>query len=83
MDVGAAIARAGEIALSDGASRSSTRGEGVLRGFGVSSSFGAAFDFAVFSVLPDVSLAPDFLFAVLGFGVGVWRRFVCDEGLGL
>jgi hypothetical protein len=61
---------------------SSTCGAGVFRGLGVSS-FPADFDFALFFASSDVFFAPDFFLAVFGFGVGVWRRFVFDEGLGL
>ena len=58
---------------------SSTCGAGVFRGLGVSS-FRADFDSALFFVLSDVFFAPDFFFAVFGFGVGVWRRFVFGVG---
>ena len=67
-----AIARGGGAAGSDAARASSTCGAGVFRGLGVSS-FRADFDFALF-------FAPDFFFAVFGFGVGVWRRFVFGVG---
>jgi hypothetical protein len=49
----------------------------------VSSSSRADFDFVVFFVFPDASVALDFFFAIVGFGVGVWRRFVFGEGLAL
>jgi hypothetical protein len=52
--------------------RSSPNREGIFCGFGVSSSSRAGFDFSVFFVSPDASAAPDFFFAALGFGVGVW-----------
>ena len=70
--VGTAIARGGGGVISDAARASSICGAGVFRGFGVSS-FCADFDFALF-------FAPDFFFAVFGFGVGVWRRFVFGVG---
>ena len=70
--VGTAIARAAGAAVSDAARASSTCGAGVFRGLGVSSSR-ADFDFALL-------FAPDFFFAIFGFGVGVWRRFVFDVG---
>ena len=70
--VAAAIARGGAAAVSDSARASSTCGVGVFRGLGVSS-FCADFDLALF-------FAPDFFFAVFGFGVGVWRRFVFGVG---
>ena len=68
--VGTAIARGGGGVVSDAARASSTCGAGVFRGLGVSSFF-AGVDFALFFAL-------DFFFAVFGFGVGVWRRFVFD-----
>jgi hypothetical protein len=77
--VGTAIARGGDAAVSDAARSSSSCGAGVFRGLGVSS-FRAAFDFELFFVLSDVFFAPDFFFAVFGFGVGVWRRFVFGVG---
>jgi hypothetical protein len=58
---------------------SSTCGAGVFRGLGVSS-FRADSDSALFLALSDVFFAPDFFFAVFGFGVGVWRRFVFGVG---
>ena len=70
--VGTAIARGGGAPGSDAARSSSTCGAGVFRGLGVSS-FSAAFDFALSFVL-------DFFFAVFGFGVGVWCRFVFGVG---
>ena len=75
--VGTAIARGCGAAVSDAARASSTCGAGVFRGLGVSS---ADFDFALFFALSDVFFAPDFFFAVFGFGVGVWRRFVFGVG---
>ena len=68
-----ALARQSPVAaalrVSDAARASSTCGAGVFRGLGVSS-FRADFDFA-----PDSSF-----FAVFGFGVGVWCRFVFGVG---
>src|SRR4029077_3318551 len=75
--VGAAIARGGGAA--DAAGSSSTCGVGVFRGLGVSS-FCADFDFALFFAFSDVSFAPDFFFAVFGFGVGVWCCFAFGVG---
>ena len=77
--VGTAIARGAGVALSDATRASSSCGAGVFRGLGVSS-FCADFDFALFFVLSDVFFASDFFFAVFGFGVGVWRRFVFGVG---
>ena len=81
--VGTATTRGGEAAFSDAAGPSPKRGEGVFCGLGVSSSSRSDFDFAVFFVFPDASVALDFFFAIVGFGVGVWRRFVFGEGLAL
>jgi hypothetical protein len=64
---------------SDAACAFSTCGVGVFRGLGVSSSL-ADFDLSLFVVLPDVFFVLDFFFAVFGFGVGVWRRFVFGVG---
>ena len=77
--VGAAIARGGGATVSDAARASSTCGAGVFRGLGVAS-FRAEFDSAFSLVLSDVFFAPDFFFAVFGFGVGLWRRFVFGVG---
>ena len=77
--VGTAIARGCGAAVSDAVRVSSTCGAGVFRGLGVSS-FRADFDSALFFALSDVFFAPDFFFAVFGFGVGVWRRFVFGVG---
>ena len=79
VSVGTAIARGGGAGVSDTARSSSTCGDGVFRGLGVSS-FRADFDFSLFFVLSAAFLAPDFFFAVFGFGVGVWRRFVFGAG---
>jgi hypothetical protein len=68
--VDTASARGGDAAGSGAAS--STCGAGVFRGLGVSS-FRADFDSALF-------FAPDFFFAVFGFGVGVWCRFAFGVG---
>ena len=68
--VGTAIARGGA-GVSDVARASSACAAGVFRGLGVSS-FSADFDFPAFLVLSEVFFPLDFLFAVLGFGVGVW-----------
>ena len=65
-----AIARGSGAAGSGTAS--STCVAGVFRGLGVSS-FPADFDSALF-------FAPDFFFAVFGFGVGVWFRFAFGVG---
>jgi len=75
--VATASARGSGAADSDPAS--STCGAGVFRGLGVSS-FRADFHSALFFALSDVFFAPDFFFAVFGFGVGVWRRFVFGVG---
>jgi hypothetical protein len=72
-EVGTAIACGGGATLSDVPRPSSTCGAGVFRGLGVSS-FPADFDLAAFFV------SSDFFFAVLGFGVGVWRRLVFGVG---
>ena len=77
--VGTAIARGAGDEVSDAARAFSTCGAGVFRGLGVSS-FRADLDFALLFVLSDVFFAPDFFFAVFGFGVGVWRRFVFGVG---
>ena len=77
--VGTAIARGSGVGVSDAARSSSTCGAGVFRGFGVSS-FRADFDFSLFFVLSDAFFPPAFFFAVFGFGVGVWRRFVFGVG---
>ena len=69
--VGTPIARGGA-AGSDAGRASSTCGAGVFGGIGVSS-FRADSDFALF-------FAPDFFFAVFGFGVGVWCRFAFGVG---
>jgi hypothetical protein len=69
--------------FSDAARSSPKRGEGVFCDLGVSSSSRADFDFAVFFLFADASFELDSCFAVSGFGVGVWRRFVFGEGLGL
>jgi hypothetical protein len=79
VEVGTAIACGGGATLSDVPRPSSTCGAGVFRGLGVSS-FPADFDFAAFFVSSDVFFVPDFFFAVLGFGVGVWRRLVFGVG---
>ena len=70
--VGTASARGGDAAGSGAARASSTCVVGVFRGLGVSS-FRADFDSALF-------FAPDFFFAVFGFGVGVWCRFEFGVG---
>src|SRR5262249_55252856 len=67
--VGTAIARGGA-GVSDVARASSACATGVFRCLGVSS-FSARSDFPAFFVLSDVFFPLDFLFAVLGFGVGV------------
>ena len=77
--VGTAIARGAGDEVSDAARAFSTCGAGVFRGLGVSS-FRADVDFALFFASSDVFFAPDFFFAVFGFGVGVWRRFVFGVG---
>ena len=77
--VGTAIARGGGAGVSDAARASSTCGAGVFRGLGVSS-FCADFDFELFFVLSNVLFALDSFFALFGFGVGVWRRFVFGVG---
>ena len=77
--VATAIARAGDAGVSDAARASSPCGVGGFRGLGVSS-FRADFDFPPFIPLSDVFFSPDFFFAVFGFGVGVWRRFVFGVG---
>ena len=77
--VGTAIARGGSAGVSEAALASSTCGAGVFRGLGVSS-FCADFDFALFFVLSTVLFALDLFFALFGFGVGVWRRFVFGVG---
>lgn len=77
--VGTAIARGGGVGVSAAARASSTWGAGVFRSFGVSS-FRADFDFSLFFVLSDAFFAADFVFAIFGFGVGVWRRFVFGVG---
>jgi hypothetical protein len=77
--VGTASARGCGAAVSDAARVSSTCGAGVFRGLGVSS-FRADFDSALLFALSDVFFASDFFFAVVGFGVGVWRRFVFGVG---
>ena len=77
--VATAIARGSGAAGSDAARSSSACGVGVFRGLGVSS-FRADFDSAFLFALSDVFFAPDFFFAVFGFGVGVWRRFVFGVG---
>ena len=76
--VDATIGRGCGAAVSDPARDSSSCGAGVFRGLGVSSSR-ADSDFALFS-FSEVFFAPDFFFAVFGFGVGVWRRFVFGVG---
>jgi hypothetical protein len=81
--VGTGVARGDEAAFSDAVRSSPKRGKGVFCGLGVSSSSRSDLDFAVFFVLSDASVALDFFFAIVGFGVGVWRRFVFGEGLGL
>ena len=68
--VGTAIARGGGGEVSDAARAFSICGAGVFRGLGVSS-FCADVDVALLFVLTDVFFAPDFFFAVFGFGVGV------------
>ena len=77
--VGTAIARGSGLTGSDAARSSSTCGAGVFRGLGVSSSR-ADFDSALFFVLSEVFFVLDLFFAVFGFGVGVWRRFVFGVG---
>ena len=74
-----AIARGGSAGVSDAALASSTCGAGVFRGLGVST-FCADFDSELFSVLSTVLFALDVFFALFGFGVGVWRRFVFGVG---
>jgi len=77
--VGTAIARGGSAAVSEAALASSTCGAGVFRGLGVST-FCADFDFELFFVLSNVLFALDLFFALFGFGVGAWRRFVFGVG---
>jgi hypothetical protein len=77
--VGTAIARGGSAGVSEAALASSTCGAGVFRGLGVST-FDADFDLELFFVLSTVFFAPDLFFALFGFGVGVWRRFVFGVG---
>jgi len=77
--VGTAIARGCGAAVSDAARVSFYLRRRRFRGLGVSS-FRADFDSALLFALSDVFFAPDFFFAVFGFGVGVWRRFVFGGG---
>jgi hypothetical protein len=77
--VGRAIARGGGAGLSDAPRASSTCGVGVFRGSDVFS-FCADFDFELFFVFSTVLFALDLFFALFGFGVGVWRRFVFGVG---
>jgi hypothetical protein len=67
------------VGVSDAARAFSICAAGVFPGLGVSS-FRADFDFELFFDLSDVFFVPDFVFAVFGFGVGVWRRFVFGVG---
>jgi hypothetical protein len=73
------MARGGGAGVSDAARSFSISAAGVFPGLGVSS-FCADFDFVLLFVLLDVFFASDFFFAVFGFGVGVWRRFVFGVG---
>ena len=73
------MARGGGAGVSVAARICSTWGAGVFRGLGVSC-FRVDFDFPLFFVLSEVFFAPDFFLPLVGFGVGVCRRFVFGVG---